>query len=92
LAPFVAQALPHVDHVIGIGSQFLVDEMKFPVRFQADVIHGKLDEVVSFENTKKAHDTLLKLGVHGRFRLLEETGHRMDTPVQNSLRELLYSC
>src|SRR5262249_30506365 len=38
IAPFVGQALRSVDRVMGLGSQFLKDEMSLPVSFRMDAI------------------------------------------------------
>jgi predicted esterase len=89
LAPFVAQAISRVDHVIGLGCEFLVDEMEHPVKYRMDSVHGALDDIVNCENSKKAHQELVKRGVKGEFHALSETGHRIDAPMQAMILNLL---
>lgn len=89
LAPFIAQALSRVDHVIGLGCEFLADEMEHPVRYRMDSVHGALDDVVSCENAKKSHQELLRRGVKGEFHELAQTGHRIDAPMQAVVSSLL---
>jgi predicted esterase len=89
LSPFIAEVLPQVDHVIGLGCEFLTDEIQLPLKCRMDSVHGALDEVVSADGARKAHEALLKSGVTGEFRLLSETGHRIDSSMQAAVAELL---
>jgi predicted esterase len=50
LAPFAAQAMPQVDHVIGIGCEFLIDELKPSIGFKMDCIQGVPGEFRLIEN------------------------------------------
>lgn len=88
LAPFLGQALPCVDHVIGIGCQFLVDELSLPVRFRMDGIHGARDERVSPELAQRSHQRLVGAGMKGEFVLIPEAGHRMDAAMASEVRRL----
>jgi predicted esterase len=89
LAPFIAQAMPQVDHVIGLGCEFLVDELEHPVKYRMDAVHGAKDDVVSCENAKKAHQELVRRGVKGGFYELADTGHRIDAPMQALISDLI---
>lgn len=89
LAPFLAQALPQVDHIIGLGSEYLVDEIPYPVRYRADAVHGAKDEVVSPQNSQKSHAELVRRGAMGEFVLLSETGHRIDASMQSEISRLV---
>jgi predicted esterase len=83
--------MPKVDHVIGLGCEFLVDELTYPLMCRMDAIHGAKDDVVSCENAKKAHQELIRRGVKGVFHELVDTGHRVDAPMQAVISELLKS-
>jgi predicted esterase len=89
LAPFLAHALPQVDHIIGLGAEYLVDEIPFPICYRADAIHGAKDEVVSPQNSQKNHAELIKRGAKGEFVLLSETGHRIDASMQTEISRLI---
>jgi predicted esterase len=89
LSPFLAEAMPQVDHVIGLGCEFLTDEIKLPVKYRVDAVHGALDDVVSAEGAKKAHEALLKSGASGEFQLLSESGHRIDAAMKAAIADLL---
>lgn len=89
LAPFLAQALSNVDHVVGIGCQFLVEELSLPVRFRLDAIHGERDERVSPELAKAYHKRLVEAGTRGEFVLVPEAGHGVNASVLNELWRLL---
>jgi predicted esterase len=89
LAPFVAEQMPQVNQIIGLSSQYLVEEMQLPVRYRADAVHGAKDEIVSAEVSSEAHRKLLESGAQGEFLLLEEAGHRIDAAMQSAVAELL---
>lgn len=89
LAPFAASNIAQVDHVIGIGCQFLNEELSLPLRFRMDQIHGAQDDVVDPKTSQKSHQALVEAGVKGEFHLLDGTGHRIDAAVRGKLLELL---
>jgi predicted esterase len=94
LAPLVAQELKRVDHVIGLGAEYLVDEMALPIPYRADAVHGELDDVVSASDAQVAHQRLMNVQgnetrVKGEFRLLNATGHCIDKAMQKAVAELM---
>jgi predicted esterase len=89
LAPFFAKSCPQVDHVIGIGCEFLKDEIADPIRFRLDGIHGADDEVVDGLNSRKSHAALLARGVQGSFQLLSGEGHRISLAISERVKLLL---
>jgi len=93
LAPFLAQELPWVDQIIGMGCQFLEGEIDFRALAargcRMDAIHGARDEVVDPYVAMKSHQALMVAGVPGEFTLLEGTGHKIDEAMRARLAELL---
>jgi predicted esterase len=91
LAPFFAKSCPQVDHVIGIGCEFLKDEIADPIRFRLDGIHGVEDAVVDGVNSQKSHAALLERGVKGTFQLLPGEGHKISLAITERVKQLLLS-
>ena len=90
LAPFVAQKLSSVKRVIGIGNEFLADELAGPLNFRMDQIMGALDPIINPSEARARFDQVKLKSRGGKFILLPETAHRIDEHVQKSLGELLY--
>lgn len=93
VAPFAAALMPQVDHVVGIGCQFLHEELSLPVLLRSkcrmDQIHGSMDETVGPENAQESHAALRKAGIPGEFHMLEQSSHRIDAAVRAKLIEVL---
>ena len=89
LAPFIAQAMPQVDHVIGIGCEFLTEEMRPEIGFRMDAVHGARDEVVSAEEARLQRQKLDDRGVPGGFYLLPEGTHRVDRAILEQVASLI---
>jgi predicted esterase len=89
LAPIFAEKCPQVDHVIGIGCEFLKDEMKSPVHFRLDAIHGEEDDIVLSQNSKNSHEALIARGAKGTFISLAGEGHSMNLAVLTALKTLI---
>jgi len=89
LAPFVAQEVPKVDHIIGIACQFLNEELELNAQIRMDQIHGANDDTVDPLRARKSHDALTKSGIKGEFYLLPGVGHRFSHEVQTRLTSLL---
>lgn len=89
LAPIFAKSHPEVDHVIGIGCEFLKDEIADPIHFRMDGLHGAEDQVVDGLNSRKSHAALAKRGVSGTFQLLAGEGHKISPAITERVRELL---
>jgi predicted esterase len=93
LAPIFAKRCPQVDHVIGIGCEFLPDEIQCnvgdPVSFRVDQVHGADDPVVSAENSLNSHQILVSRGAKGTFEMVPEEGHRLSLKVLERVKKLL---
>jgi len=89
LAPIFAKSSAQVDHVIGIGCEFLKDEIADPIRFRMDGVHGADDSVVDGLNSQKSHAALVARGVQGAFQLLPGEGHKISRAVSECVKQLL---
>jgi predicted esterase len=74
---------------LGIGCEFLRDEIDFDVAFRMDAIHGAQDEVVSAASAEAGFRRMQERGVRGEWHLLPGTGHRIDEKVQQIAAGLL---
>jgi predicted esterase len=81
LAPFVAQELKNVVQVVGVGCEFLADELKENLSFRIDGIHGENDEVVSHDGAKKSHEKLIAQGARGNFITVKGNGHKISDEI-----------
>jgi predicted esterase len=92
LAPFLAQRSSAIDHVIGMGCEFLDEELAIqgiPKHVRMDALHGARDDRCSPEKARSAQARLRAVGVPGEFVLLPETGHQFDAPARHELRRLV---
>jgi predicted esterase len=89
LAPLFAKECPQVDHVIGIGCEFLKDEIEDPVLFRLDAIHGADDAVVDVDNAQNSHTVLKGRGAKGSYTVLPGEGHRISSAVVDCVKSLL---
>ncbi len=88
LAPFVAQELDQVAHVVCINASFrheLMNDKKFLVH----AINGADDEIVDPVQAKLRHKQLEKLGRKGDFHLVEQANHRIDSAINQTLAAYL---
>jgi predicted esterase len=85
----LAQKLKNVRQMIGIGCQFLEEEMPGEISFRMDQIFGAKDEVISLDRARKSHADLLRRGVVGEFFLLESVGHEITDSVVESVKACL---
>jgi predicted esterase len=93
LAPFLGQSLTQTRHVIGIGCEFLAEELKAGIPFRIDAMHGGKDDVVSASRAQSSHTKLLgrvaaQVSIKGEFRLFPETGHEISQEIQASVKSL----
>ncbi len=90
LAPFVAQAIKQTRHIIGIGCEFLVDELQtLPLTFGADAIHACDDAMVNCKNAQTKFQQLQGRGVKGTFHSIPHGGHQLGRPELEIVRTLL---
>ena len=87
LAPFAANMISSVDHVIGIACRFCHERLD-RINYKIDGIHGKLDSIVDPNRAKKSHKEMIKKGGVGEFYLLEE-GHRLTSKFRNCVKKLV---
>ncbi len=88
LAPFVAQKIPLVKKVIGIGCRFLDEELAMPLSFKMHGIHGEDDEIVKSIEAEASFKKLESRGVVGDFTVLKGVGHRISSEVLAKLKGL----
>jgi predicted esterase len=90
LAPFLMESLGNIQHIIGIGCEYLSDEWpaQFPIP-RLDAIHGDRDEVIPLSDAQKTYLQAHKNKVSGEFYILSGVGHEIDEKVQNKVTELL---
>ncbi len=92
LALLLAEKLSDVEQVVGIASEYLVDELesKGPLSFRVDAIHGEKDGIVRVEGAQKSHSRVLaERGAMGRFVNLAGVDHRIVPEMQEALKALL---
>jgi predicted esterase len=82
LSPFVARAEPRITRVIGIGCQFLNDELEDPLgRLELHGVHGENDQVVDPSVAARDHRKLLDRGARGTFTLVPGSAHAIDAAI-----------
>jgi predicted esterase len=91
MAPYLGRHLKNCLQVLGINCRFknpfIGDEMPFLI----NAIHGKEDEVVDFEESRKTfHDLKNKYGVEGEFYGVEKEGHLLSLEIRNKIKEVLF--
>ena len=99
LAPFLAERLPTVDHIIGMGCEMLVDEIPAGVLMRKglkiDQIHGADDAIVNPEKARAAHRRALERGgdplAGGYFYSVPGEGHDLGAGIVEQLGTLLRS-
>lgn len=93
LAPIAASALTHVRQFVGIGCEYLVDEipgvLSHSVPYRVDAVHGALDEAVDPTRAAESHARLLAAGVIGSFENVAGSGHRIDDAIRAAVRAAL---
>jgi predicted esterase len=93
LAPIAASGLENVRQFIGIGCEYLVDEIPVPIResvpYRVDAVHGSLDESVGIDRALGSHRRLMDLGISGTFQRVEGSGHRIDDAIRAATCTLL---
>lgn len=93
LAPILAAGLPAMRQLIGVGCEYLVDEIpgKLPasVPYRVDAVHGSKDESVDPAAALASHQKLMASGVAGHFEMIEGATHRIDDPVRAAIRNAL---
>lgn len=85
LAPFVANLLPKVSKVIGIGGRFHADDFRGAPSYDLALIHGEEDQVVEFEPTRAEKERLVEKGINCELVCVPGAGHEVNEPVQKVL-------
>jgi predicted esterase len=86
LAPFLGQRLNHTRQVIGVGCQFLDEELSDKISFRMDGVHGADDSIVDPEKARVSHAKLVSRGIVGKFRLLQGAQHRIGDAESDPMR------
>ncbi len=93
LAPILATRLPAMKQLIGVGCEYLVDEIpgSLPqsVPYRVDAVHGSDDESVDPTAALNSHRRLLDSGVRGHFDRVEGASHKIDDLIRHSIRNAL---
>jgi predicted esterase len=94
IAPIVASRLGGVSQVIGLGSQFLSEEMTehgivLPPAFRCDSLHGEDDEIVKLSDARESYGRLQAQGTRGEMQVFAGVGHRIAPPMAEAFGKLL---
>lgn len=90
LAPFVAEVLTHVKHVVCINSSFRHDYMKKTEKeFLVHGINGADDNLVDPTLARERHEKLSSLNRQGEFTLIPDTKHRINNAILKKLKDYL---
>lgn len=90
LAPFVAQTLTLMKHVVCINSSFRTDLMqKSSSKYLVHGINGEIDDLVDPQQAKIKHDGLKNLERQGDFHLVPDTHHRINEAILKILESYL---
>lgn len=85
--------LKNVRQFVGVGCDFLVDEVpgRLPeaAPHRVDGVHGAGDDIVSPTQSRASHARLLQAGVEGKFELIEGSGHRIDERIRDAVGRAL---
>lgn len=87
LAPFLGKKIHTTQQVIGIGCEFLADEIG-TVKFRLDSIHGDRDEIIQIQDAWRNHKILNDRGILGEFHTLNGTKHQIDDEVKKLVYDL----
>ena len=92
LAPFAAQCLDRVDHVIGIACEWLPEELRetrgavFPPKFKMDLVHGAQDDVTLPAKARASYEAMAQAGAQGEYCEIPGVGHRISVEVAREVQ------
>jgi predicted esterase len=93
LAPIAAARWKNVRQLIGVGCEYLVDEIPgvLPrnVPYRVDAVHGSQDESVNPEAASDSHGHLMAAGINGSFSMIAGASHRIDDRIREAVRDAL---
>jgi len=93
MAPIAASRLGNIRQFIGIGCEYLVDEipgtLPHSVPYRVDAIHGAEDASVDPLKARDSHRRLTAAGVEGSFTMLEGVTHKIDDRVRAEVTRAL---
>jgi len=89
LAPFAAEEMKNVTHLIGVNCQFLDEELNEPPKFIIDSVQGQEDDIVNPEISRRSHEKLVGRGAHGKYVLVPGAGHGVTPSITDAVAELL---
>jgi predicted esterase len=79
----------NVKQIIGVGCQFLDEELPREIPFRMDQVFGGEDRIVSLARAEKAFKELQKRGVKGEFHLIPGVAHEINEAVATKVGELV---
>ena len=74
----MAEKTKNVNHVIGMGCQFKINNPQWPKNLRVDAVHGEADDVVSPKLAEKFFSQLPSIN-KGKFKTFPEVGHKPST-------------
>lgn len=74
-APHMAESLSRVDHVIGIGCRFNIQNPQWPDNLVIEAVHGQEDDVVEWPGAEKSFLALPK-SHQGRIKSFKGVAHK----------------
>ncbi len=89
LAPILARELSHVEKIIGIGCGYPEASYEHLKNLKVYGIHGVLDEVVNYENSKKEFSSLLNTGGSGEWTSIRDMHHSPNDEVKKILKNYI---
>jgi predicted esterase len=93
LAPFLKDYLPKLDHVIGLGCEFIeaVQNLKGLSEVKMDAIHGLRDEIIKIDEAKDCFEKVQPKSRGGSFYQIDDCAHEVNAAAIDVLRHLLKS-
>ncbi len=92
LAPYIATLTKNTRGIIGFGCGFIEEAYAVLKALPVYGLHGDKDERITLEKSKAEYDKLRAKGFGGEFRVLPGVGHKIDSQVENQVRQLVVQC
>ena len=85
--PFVLPHLHHVKKAFAIGSAYRPEDYPEHFNIPVDALHGKEDQIVSYERARESFESFKHKNPHGRFYSFEGLGHTMNAEARILLKQ-----
>lgn len=89
LAPFLAQELSQVDHVIAINASMREDLLGDRLNFRFDQIHGKQDDIVDYDLARARFEKLKAKINQSHWHAVESADHKLSPSILKTLEKTL---